>query len=243
MHFARSLPLLLLASAALLNGPSRRVSDIPAPSGCSRTELAAGSYAAWLRGLPIKDGCEILAYDGSRVETGSYRVLAVLGLPLMFREDLEQCADWCFRLWAEFHRESGNLGSLRLFDYSGRRRGFAGSGKTYRKFLRWTMANANSHSLLQGCLSVDPADLMPGDMLVQNRDGGVGHVSLIMDACRDSTGGKYYLIGYGYMPAQEFHIERADTIYGRDGWFSLEGYLRYLGEYFDYGEPALRRVR
>lgn len=43
------------------------------------------------------------------------------------------------------------------------------------------------------------------------------------------------------MPAQEFHVEYASEGYGSGGWFSLEGYYRYLKEYIDLGTPVLRR--
>lgn len=235
--------LLLSSSAPPLPGVSGRVADIPAPAGCTRTELGPGSYGAWLRNLPVKDRCEILAHDGSKVEAGHYRVMAVLDLPLLFRDDLEQCADWCFRLWAEYHRDRGKLDGLYLFDYGGRRRMYAGSGRSYKSFLRWAMASANSHSLKRGCAEIDTAELAPGDMLVQNRDGGVGHVSVVLDACRGGDGAGYFLIGYGYMPAQEFHIERSGPGQGADGWFTLAGYRAYLKERFDFGEPAFRRFR
>lgn len=231
-----------LAAPARPDGP-RSVSDIPAPAGCWRQGLAPGSYAAWVRALPLKTDDRILAHDGRTVESGFYRVLAVLGLPLLFRDDLEQCADWCFRLWAEYHRENGKLGNLYLFDFGGNKRTYAKSGNSYEGFLRWAMANANSHSLKRGCARADTSGLMPGDMLVQNRDGGIGHVSVVIDACRDSAGSRYYLMGYGYMPAQEFHIERADSAHGPEGWFTLEGYLAYLDRHFDYGRPEPRRFR
>lgn len=244
MRPVRLLPLLLALSCAGLAQPAPgRVSDIPAPDGCGRVPLPPGSYAAWLRDVPLKPDKSILAHGGDTVSPGFYRVLGVLGLPLMFRDDLEQCADWCFRLWAEHHRQSGKTDRLYLFDYGGRRRLFSKSGKTFRGFLRWAMANANSHSLKKGCAAIDTAELTPGDMLVQNRDGGIGHVSVVMDACRDSSGNKFYLFGYGFMPAQEFHLEMADPELGRDGWFTLEGYLTYLDRHFDFGQPAFRRFR
>ena len=45
------------------------------------------------------------------------------------------------------------------------------------------------------------------------------------------------------MPAQQFHIERADDRYGKEGWFTLEGYEQYLRENLNYGDPVLRRFR
>ena len=83
--------------------------------------------------------------------------------------------------------------------------------------------------------------LKPGDMIVQNRNGGIGHASVILDVCESKKGEKLYLIGYSFMPAQEFHIEKAEEKYGRDGWFTIEGYFRYLSEFLDFGEPVLRR--
>lgn len=237
-------PLLALSLGVLArpSGP-RRVADIPAPAGCIRVELAPGSYASWLRNMPLKPDNTIRAHDGLEVESGFYRVLAVPALPLLFRDDLEQCADWCFRFWAEYHRDAGRLDRLYLLDYGGNRRPFPKSGKSYRSFLRWAMASANSHSLKRGCSPVVTSDLIPGDMLVQNRGGGIGHVSVVVDACRDSAGSRHYLMGYGYMPAQEFHIERADSAHGPEGWFTLEGYLAYLERHFDYGRPEPRRFR
>lgn len=235
--------LALLAAAAPAQPAGRRVSDIAPPGGCSRPATAPGSYSEWLRSTPLKPDGTILSHAGDTIGPGFYRVLAVSGLPLLFRDDLEQCADWCFRFWAEHHRESGRLDRLYLFDYSGRKRIFAKSGKTFLSFLRRAMADANSHSLKRGCAAVDPADIMPGDMLVQNRDGGIGHVSIVMDVCRDPSGNRYFLMGYGFMPAQEFHLERADTPSGRDGWFTLTGYLDYLEKHFDFGDPAFRRFR
>lgn len=219
-----------------------RISAIPVPSGCRRLPLDKGSYAQWLRNLPLKSGPAILSHSRDTVFPGGYRVLAVLEMPLLFRDDLEQCADWCFRLWAEHHRQTDRLERLYLFDYHGQKRYLRSSGKTWRQFLRWAMANANSHSLKVGCLPVDTSDLLPGDMIVQNLKGGVGHVSVIMDVCDDTLGNRYFLIGYGYMPAQEFHLEAADSARGRDGWFSLKGYLDYLEHYFGgFGPPAFRR--
>jgi hypothetical protein len=78
-------------------------------------------------------------------------------------------------------------------------------------------------------------------MIVQNENGGIGHVSMIMDACKNEKGEELYLIGYSFMPAQEFHIEGARPEYGKDGWFSIEGYYRYLADYLDLGKPVLRR--
>jgi hypothetical protein len=78
---------------------------------------------------------------------------------------------------------------------------------------------------------------------------------MIMDVCENGQGERLYLIGFSFMPAQEFHIEKApgrlagrstrrrgnSEPYGKEGWFSYGGYIRYLEEYYPFGEPVLRR--
>lgn len=221
----------------------RLVKDIPIPMGYKTVEYPAGSYSQWITRRPLKNNLEIVDHTGRKVPSGSYSVYAVLDLPLLFTGDLEQCADYAMRLWGEYHKEAGNLDMLYLFDYNGRRQKYKTSQLSYRNFLRRAFANSNSYSLKKGCATVDTSSLVPGDMVVQNERGGVGHVSVVMTVCGNSAGQKLYLLGFSYMPAQEFHIERALEGYGKEGWFTLEGYYRYLKDYMDLGTPVLRRFK
>jgi hypothetical protein len=232
--------ILWASCAAPSSGQTRDIGSIPAPPGFARTAQPAGSFAAWVARLPLRPDNRVRTFDGRDV-SGGYDVLAVVDLPLLFRSDLEQCADWCLRLWAEYHKGSEQLGRLYLFDYNGRRMSFRKSGKTFPRFLKWSMDHANSYSLLKGCVTVDSGDIRPGDMFVQNRRGGIGHASVVMDACTDTAGNRLYLVGYSYMPAQEFHVERAAAEYGQGGWFTYHGYRRFLRDHIDLGEPQLRR--
>jgi len=219
------------------------VGDIPVPAGYTMVEYPAGSYSQWITRHPLKNSLEILDHSGRKVPAGSYSVYAVLDLPLLFTGDIEQCADYAMRLWAEYHKDTNRLDKLCLFDYNGRRQNYKTSRLSYLNFLRRAFANSNSHSLKKGCAVVDTSALAPGDMVVQNERGGVGHVSVVMNACRNSAGQKLYLLGFSYMPAQEFHIEKALEGYGKDGWFTVEGYFRYLKDHMDLGTPVLRRFK
>ncbi|MDQ7797592.1 MAG: DUF4846 domain-containing protein [Candidatus Edwardsbacteria bacterium] len=220
---------------------ARGLKDVPTPSGYARVQYADSSYSGWIQRLPIKDDDVILGYDGEPVISSFYSVLAVVDMPMLFSRDLEQCADWCFRFRAEYFKQTKRLKQLYLFDYNGKRRYYRDSGQTYKGFLRWTMGNANSYSLKKGCRTVAETDLRPGDMLVQNQTGGVGHVSVVMDVCRDDKGNERYLIGYSFMPAQQFHIERAGGDKGKKGWFSIPEYRQYLRLYLDFGDPIYKR--
>ena len=105
------------------------------------------------------------------------------------------------------------------------------------------MAYSNSYSIKKGANKVKAGALKPGDMFVQNKDGGIGHVSLVVDSAKNKNGEQIYLIGYGFIPAQEFHIEKAKRGYGIDGWFTKKGYKKYLSEFpfSPYGKPVMRR--
>ena len=235
--------LLLLTGFSLRgNAQSPTIGNtIPVPSGYLRDTYPPDSYSHWIQNLQLKTQPVILDYRGQTVRSGLYRVWAVVRMPLLFQSDLEQCADFAMRFWAEYHRAAGKLSRLYLLDYGGRMKSFAQSGKSFSQFLKWAFANTNSHSLKSGCGQVAAGELMAGDMFIQNERGGVGHVSVVMDVCKSRAGATRLLVGYSFMPAQEFHIEKADDPYGIEGWFSPEGYTQYLKDHLNFGAPVLRR--
>lgn len=186
------------------------VGDITAPGGYTKVSCDIFSYSSWLRGLHLKKGNIILRHDGKTIPVYNYNVFAVIDMPLLFSENIEQCADWGFRFWSEYHKDKGMLNRLYLFDYSGTMKYYNKSGKSFNSFLKYSMNYSNSHSIKSGCDKISPDDIRGGDMLVQNKTGGIGHVSIVMDVCRNSTGDELYLIGYSFMPAQQFHIYKGN---------------------------------
>jgi hypothetical protein len=223
--------------------------DIPVPEGYTRIHYPTSSFSCWMQSLPLKRTKEISLYNGKTLSSlynvfyYQFNVFAVVDMPLLFTSDLEQCADFCMRMWAEYHRAAGTLDKFYLFDYNGQKKPFVSSGKSFKQFLKWAFAGTNSHSLKKGCAEVKEEELMPGDMFVQNQSGGIGHASMIVDMCESKTGEKLCLIGYSFMPAQEFHIEKAPDDYGNGGWFTLKGCRQFLMDSFDYGPPVLRRFK
>jgi len=221
----------------------KTIRDIPLPKACRRVVYPKSSFSRWITRLPLKKNKTIFSYRGRIIQRSFYRVWAVADLSLLFKSDLEQCADFCMRIWGDYHKKNGLLEILFLYAYGGQKRFFRASRKSYYGFLRKRMAYSNSWSIKKGGLPVADRDIRPGDMFVQNRTGGIGHVTMVLDACVDTSGRKYYLLGYSFMPAQEFHIERARKQYGKFGWFSLKGAYSYLNDYFNYGKPVLRRFK
>jgi len=240
MRIRYSLILIIVSSLGLGQEPTVG-NSISVPRGYVRQTYPTGSYSNWIQNLQLKAQPVILNYRGQVVEPGFYSVWGVVRMPLLFQSNLEQCADFAMRFWAEYHKAVGRMDRFYLFDYSGNKRSFAQSGKSFKQFLKWAFTNTNSHSLKRGCKTIAADQIIPGDMFVQNEHGGIGHVSVILDVCRSKQGERLLLIGYSFMPAQEFHIERAGDKYGKEGWFTVEGYTQYLLDNLNYGKPVLRR--
>lgn len=216
-------------------------SSVKCPAGYSRIEFQQGSFCDFIQNIPVKKNNTILSHKGTNIENDIYNIYCVADIPLLFKSDIEQCADYCMRIWAEYHKTKNKLKDLYLFDYGGKRKYYKNENKDYKSFLQQSFAFSNSSSLKRGCESVAEKDLIPGDMFVQNETGGIGHVSMIVDVCKNKEGKKLFLMGYSFMPAQEFHVEKARDKYGVEGWFTYDGYCNYLNDYLNYGVPVLKR--
>ncbi|XDD51870.1 DUF4846 domain-containing protein [Leptospira sp. WS92.C1] len=217
-----------------------RVNEIEPPSHANRIRYPQHSFPDFVQNLPLKSEKVLWTHDQKNI-IGRYDTIAVVDLPLLFKDDLEQCADYSMRVWAEYHKQNGSLNRFYLFDYNGNRKQFRGSGLSYVAFLRKVFVSSNSYSLKRGGAAIQETDLRPGDLFVQNENGGIGHVSMILDTAVGKEGKKFYLIGFSFMPAQEMHIEKAPNQFGAKGWFTYNGFISYLKESYPYGTPMLRR--
>ena len=227
--------LLISISSIVLSQESTISNSIPAPHGYARETYPNGSYSHWMQHLQLKTKPVIMNYKSQAVESGLYQVFGVVRMPLLFQSDLEQCADFAMRFWAEYHKATGKLDKLYLFDYSGQKNILYAIRQILYEFSERAFANTNSHSLKNGCRSIAANQIVPGDMFIQNERGGIGHVSVVLDVCRSKQGKKLFLIGYSFMPAQEFHVEKASDKYGIEGWFTSEGYTQYLLDNLNLG--------
>lgn len=213
------------------------------PKGYERIKLHKNSFAEWMRYLPVKPiDSPVLYYTGDKVPDGYYKVLRVIDLPFCSKRNIEQCADWGYRFWYEYQKAAGVGEDLWMTDYNGNKRIYKKWKKGRKKssledFFLWVCNYANSYSQKMGLYEVAEPKLRPGDLIVQNQTGRIGHVSVIFDICENKKGEKLYLVGYSFMPAQECHIEKADDEPGVDGWFTLEGYYQHTA---GFGQIVLR---
>lgn len=201
-----------------------------APSGYLRLPVAEGSFASWLRHLPLRSGRpDVLLFSGrKKSDQGAH--LAVVDVDVG-RYDLQQCADAVIRLRAEyllsrgceseisFNFTSGDPASWSEWKkgmrpvVSGNRVSWSrasapdSSYASFRSFLDVVFTYAGSISLSKELRAVsDPSLVESGDVFIQG--GSPGHAVLVVDVAQNPEGERVFLLVQSYMPAQDIHVLR-----------------------------------
>ena len=126
---------------------ARTIGEIPAPFGYHRVEAPAGSYAEYLRNLPLKEkGAKIMLYKGG-LANFQFLGTAVIDQPLL--SNYEQCADVTMRLRAEFLWKKGRYSEIRFRDVNRNRVQYTGgsSRKAFEKYMRSIYGVCSTYSL------------------------------------------------------------------------------------------------
>lgn len=214
------------------------------PPGFARVPLASGSFGAWLRRLPLAPPASpVLTFEGAVLRPADHDfVAAVVDLDIGAR-DLQQCADSIIRLHAEWLYAQGRRdasyraasGAAMPFARWARGERMRGEGQgfvwgrgggideghgSYRRWLDAVFTWANTGSLARDTERLEPADLRPGDFVVQA--GAPGHAVLVLDLARAPDGRRALLLGQGFMPAQSFHVLRPGRRAEGSPWFLVE---------------------
>lgn len=72
--------------------------------------------------------------------------------------------------------------------------------------------------------------------------GSPGHVVLVLDICEDEAGKRAFLLGQGYMPAQEFHVLK-NLAHEDDPWYyEDEVVYPFITPEYGFAEGSLRRL-
>lgn len=213
----------------------------PTPEGLTRVEAPEGSFAQFLRGLPVRtDRTHVESYEGKRLGSPS---AAIVYLDVG-EKNLQQCADSAIRLHAEWLWSKGEAESLRYHFTSGdptawsdwaagerfrisgskveRRRSGARSTSrdNFRDWLDIVFTYAGTRSLSRDSSPVEIADVQAGDFFVT--PGSPGHAVVVLDVARSDDGQIYALLGQGFMPAQDFHVIEGSGSRVRDNvWWKL----------------------
>ena len=214
----------------------------PTEPGFTRVAVAPGSFAAFLRSLPVAEkGTPVLSFRGQTILAGDDARLGAVVAIDVGDKDLQQCADSIIRMHAEWRRAVGrgdvsykSLSGFSMpydrwrkgerFVLAGKDLAWTGGGRaddsraSFRSYLDNVFMWANTVGLARDAQKPARADVRAGDFFVLG--GAPGHAVLVLDVATDGAGHKRALIGQGYMPAQSFHVVRSPE---GSVWHSLDG--------------------
>lgn len=212
--------------AWLTSTSNETVADIRPPVKARRIDVARGSFAEWLRYLPLKKpGVPVMLFNGEQKRNQDAHI-RVVDMPVGSR-DLQQCADALIRLRSEYLFSRGEFSRIRFSFTSGDiipferwRNGERPLVKRNRVIWRGGASRGAGHDALTvylttlfmyaGSISLQrdtvriAGSVQPGQILIQA--GSPGHAVIVLDVAVDDAGRRFYLLGQSYMPAQEFHV-------------------------------------
>ncbi|MBL4653144.1 MAG: DUF4846 domain-containing protein [Flavobacteriales bacterium] len=205
----------------------KSIEEIPCPDRYTRVKFNENSYTGYLRRLELKtENNTVFLYDGSKKRSQNVH-FAVLKIDVGTR-DLQQCADACMRLRAEYLFSGERYSEIKFnFLSDGKPRYYTDyakgdySYKKFRKYMNYVFAYANTASLHQEMSAKTIETITAGDVFIQKRNP-YGHAITVMDVAVNSTGKKIFLLSQSYMPAQEIHILNNPTNRSISPWFEAD---------------------
>ena len=238
---------------------------IAPPAGFARVPVAAGSFADWLRYLPLAPARTPVRYFNGRLKPNQDIHAAVVDLDVG-RRDLQQCADAVMRLRAEYLYSTGRRAAVAFNFTSGdrvpfsrwaagwrprvkgnrvrwRRNGSRGADHaSFRKYLTTIFTYAGSYSLAREMMPVrDPNAIRIGDVFIQG--GFPGHAVIVVDLAVGADGAKRFLLAQSYMPAQSLHILRNPRDPKGSPWFAVPRGAKFVTPEWTFETRHLRRFR
>ncbi|MFC2125934.1 DUF4846 domain-containing protein [Bacteroidota bacterium] len=199
------------------------------PDGFMRTKEDSGSFATYLRTLPLKpNGSLVHTYDGY-IKDSTDVYVAVVDMDIG-NKDLQQCADIVMRLKAEYLYRNKDYERIHFNFVNGFNAEYAKWAEGYRikiqgnntwwvqtadpgvdyesfqKYLEWVYMYAGTASLWKELIPIsDLKEIKIGDIFITG--GSPGHAVIVVDlSVNHQTGDKAYILAQSYMPAQEIQI-------------------------------------
>jgi hypothetical protein len=215
----------------------------PAPPGYKRVAVESGSFAEWLRSLPMApEGTPAKSYDGHETLAGDDDYLAGVVAIDTGTPDLQQSSDVIIRLHAEYLWSRGDKDKISYLSATklsmplsrwekgqrlipnGPNVFWVVKGKPseidhpeFRRYLDAVFNWANSTSLSPRSTPVaDPKDLVAGDFFLQGEEPN--HVAVVLDVAEKPSGERVALLGQSRNPAESIHVVRPGKA---TPWFSV----------------------
>lgn len=198
----------------------KKISDIPLPDGFTRLKPEAGSFAAWLKVLPLKKDKTVFLFNG-QPKINQQAQYAVVDMSTG-KEDLQQCADVVMRLRAEYLFAAGKYNEIRFTDFEGKSYVWKGGNNRtgFNQYLRTVFGMCGSASLEKQMTAVNNfSAIKAGDVLI--RGGFPGHAVIVADMAINEKGEKIYLLIQGYQPAQDMHVLNNPENPGLNPWYEV----------------------
>jgi hypothetical protein len=217
---------------------------IKTPDGYYRDSTATG-FTAYARNLKVlRDKSTLKKYDGANWGRQNWHA-AILDFDTGSK-NLQQCADACLRLHAEYLWNTNKKEKLVYEFTSGDKLSWSDYAKGMRakvngnnvSFYECSIWDNSYHSfrnylncvfMYAGTISVnhqfrklrEDESIQPGDVIV--KPGSPGHAVMVVDVCQNRDGKKLYLIAQGYTPAVQIHIVNNTSDRSISPWFELAG--------------------
>lgn len=240
VSFAQAEPIYRWKAASTPTGQTL-AEAIGAPNGFHRMAAAPGSFANWLRGLPMKpSGSPVLLHTGAPKWRQDVHQ-AVIDIDVGTR-DLQQCADAIMRLRAEWlfsdqrpKRIAFNNTKGKPMVFQSRKRS---SYKSFRKYMTRVFAYAGTYSLERELRPKAIKDVAIGDVFIKG--GFPGHAVLVADMVHNpATGAKKFLLLQSYMPAQDVHILKNPNSKAGSPWYDVVPGARLVTPEWEFDVDAL----
>ncbi|MBM7583176.1 hypothetical protein JOD02_002054 [Caldicoprobacter guelmensis] len=216
---------------------------IKPPEGFERVKVEEGSFAHYLRTLPLKPhGSKVKYYDGREKAHNVYE--AVIDMDIG-KKDLQQCADAVIRLRAEYLYKQKEYDRIHFNFTNGfnaefvkwihgyrivvtgnkanwvKTSGYSDDYNTFRRYLDTVFSYAGTLSLSKEMKPVMIEDMEIGDVFIQG--GSPGHCVIVVDmAMHPENGEKLFLLAQSYMPAQDIHILKNPQDPQISPWYSIK---------------------
>lgn len=199
------------------------IGDIPAPMGYTRVEAENGSYAQYLRSLPLKKrGTKVQLFTGGEAR---YQFLSTGVIDQDLLSNSEQCADATMRLRAEYLWSRGRYREISFRNVNGKMMHYAGGGsrKAFERYMRDVYGLCSTFSLFTETAPRDIRDVQPGDVLVYPARAGhkYGHALIVVDVAKSKSGKVAIMCAEGNTPARDKHVVRNLNPL-KNPWFFLD---------------------
>ena len=197
------------------------------PKGYTRVQYENGSYAEYVRNLPLKAyGTKMYEYNGKLVENQSW-CASVIKTEFHSRGWL-QCADCVMQLVGDYLYGKGRYNDIVFQLVGGSKLKFGTwadgdySRNKYLSFMSSVYCSANTYSLMNQSESVkmNIKDIFPGAYFIMKKDSKhlYGHAIFVVDVAKNAKGDVAFLLAQGSTPSQDMHIF-LNPLHPDDPWY------------------------